>query len=167
MQQQLLQDPIYCWKKLKKSKKSKKSFKKNPKIKIGQFSISAWLEARFPSYSQKLQTWEGRYMLTTEGFSTCLLTVSVTHRWSHMMLLSAFSLFLSFICDVISMAVREQLRRCELVVGYLYSFSGFAPDPTENVGIFPTIVGPLLWTHNGEKNSHILCWIWGQIQNLL
>ena len=78
-----MQDPIYCRKKLKKTKKIKKVFKKNPKIKIEQFSISAWLEARFPSYSQKLQTWESRYMLATEGFSTCLLTVSVTHRWSH------------------------------------------------------------------------------------
>ena len=39
LQQQLLQDPIYCRKKTKKIKKIKQRFLKNPTIKIGQISI--------------------------------------------------------------------------------------------------------------------------------
>ena len=76
-----------------------------------------------------------------------LLIASQVCRWSHKRLPPAFYLYLSFICDVITMAVREQLGMW--AGGRIYlCFSqaqdlDFVPDSLEQnwiCGNFPTIV---------------------------
>ena len=79
MLQQLLQNPIFCRFLLKKNFFWQKKFKKNQKIKIGQFSISAWLEARFSSYGWKTANLGKQvYILPTGRFCAvqlCLLFI--------------------------------------------------------------------------------------------
>ena len=90
-----------------------------------------------------------------------LLIASQVCRWSHKRLPPAFYLYLSFICDVITMAVREQLGMW--AGGRIYlCFSqaqdlDFVPDSLEQnwiCGNFPTIVKVITSHYNGRKNSH-------------
>ena len=185
MQQQLLLDPIYSRKKLKKIRKIKKSFKKNPKIKIGQFSISAWLEARFPSYSQKLQNWERwdvALLTATEQLSgsrspppfkcvligaelmSCLMTL-LPGTWDS-------PLCLPFICDVITMAVREQLRMWAGGRIYLYFSQAqdldSVPDSLEQNCICGNVMTCNDFDNGGKipTDPVLLQWIWDKIQIL-
>ena len=105
MLQQLLQNPIFCRFLLKKKNFDKKNSKKNQKIKIGQFSISAWLEARFSSYDQKTANLGKQvYTLTTGGFCTvqlCLLFIDG----------ATGCFYLPSTFDLSSLTLNEQLRR--------------------------------------------------------
>ena len=140
MLQQLPQNPIFCRFLLKKNIFDEKKFKKNQKIKIGQFSISAWLEARFSSYDQKTANLGKQvYTLTTGGFCTvqlCLLFIDG----------ATGCFYLPSTFDLSSLTLNEQLRRgswwqaiytffrCRIWIGIQihWSRTGF-------MGIFPTI----------------------------
>ena len=145
MLQQLPQNPIFCRFLLKKNIFDEKKFKKNQKIKIGQFSISAWLEARFSSYDQKtVNLGKQVYTLTTGGFCTvqlCLLFIDG----------ATGCFYLPSTFDPSSLTLNEQLRRgswwqaiytffrCRIWIGLQIHWSR-----TGSVGIFPS-------RHNGGK----------------
>ena len=105
-----------------------------------------------------------------------LLIASQVCRWSHKRLPPAFYLYLSFICDVITMAVREQLGMWAGGRIYLYFSQAqdldFVPDSLEQnwiCGNFPTIVKVITSHYNGGKiptDTVLLQWIWDKIQIL-
>ena len=163
MLQQLPQNPIFCRFLLKKNIFDEKKFKKNQKIKIGQFSISAWLEARFSSYDQKTANLGKQvYTLTTGGFCTvqlCLLFIDG----------ATGCFYLPSTFDLSSLTLNEQLRRGELMAGYLYLFQvqdlDWDPDSLEQnwvCGNFP----PLCLDGKIPTDPVLLQWIWRPIQIL-
>ena len=133
MLQQLLQNPIFCRFLLKKKIFWQKKFKKNQKIKIGQFSISAWLEARFSSYGWKTANLGKQvYILPTGRFCAvqlCLLFIDG----------ATGCFYLPSTSDLSSLTLNEQLRRG--AVGRLFILFSQALDlfSRSTVGIFPTI----------------------------
>ena len=114
--------------------------KMNQKIKIGQFSISAWLEARFSSYDQKtVNLGKQVYTLPTGGFCTvqlCLLFIDG----------ATGCFYLPSTFDPSSLTLNEQLRRgswwqaiytffrCRIWILFQIHWSR-----TGSVGIFPPL----------------------------
>ena len=154
------------------------------------------MEARFPSYSQKLQNWERwdvALLTATEQLSgsrssppfKCVLIGAELDLPSSTLMSCLMTLLpgtwdsplcLPFICDVITMAVREQLRMWAGGRIYLYFSQAqdldFVPDSLEQnciCGNFPTIVMTCNDFYNGGKiptDPVLLQWIWDIIQIL-